>query len=283
MSSQIRSVEARDITRAVRDMCMRVNRYLPEDVKQCIAVGAAKETNSTAIEVFRQLQENITLAADTGLPLCQDTGLAVLFVQLGQNAHVDGGDLDAAINEGVRQGYEEGYLRKSTNDPFTRVNTKDNTPAIVHYSIVPGDKIKLSLMAKGGGAENMSRVTMLAPAEGWEGVKQFVINRVAESRSNPCPPVIVGVGIGGTFEYSAILAKKALLRKLDDINPDTDLAAKEAELLDAINKLGIGPMGLGGKTTCLGVKMLVAPCHIASLPLAVNIQCHSSRHEEVEL
>ena len=283
MSSQIRSVEARDITRAVRDMCMRVNRYLPEDVKQCITVGAAKETNSTAIEVFRQLQENITLAADTGLPLCQDTGLAVLFVQLGQNAHVDGGDLDAAINEGVRQGYEEGYLRKSANDPFTRVNTKDNTPAIVHYSIVPGDKIKLSLMAKGGGAENMSRVTMLAPAEGWEGVKQFVINRVAESRSNPCPPVIVGVGIGGTFEYSAILAKKALLRKLDDVNPDVDLAAKEAELLDAINRLGIGPMGLGGNTTCLGVKMLVTPCHIASLPLAVNIQCHSSRHGEVEL
>ncbi len=182
MSSQIRSIEARDITRAVRDMCMHANRYLPEDVKKCIAAGAAKESNPAAIEVFRQLQENIDLAAETGLPLCQDTGLAVLFVEIGQNAHIVGGDLNAAINEGVRQGYEEGYLRKSANDPFTRANTKDNTPAVVHHSIVPGDKIRIFLMAKGGGAENMSRVTMLAPAEGWEGVKKFVIQRVAETR-----------------------------------------------------------------------------------------------------
>ena len=282
MSSPIRSVEAKDITAAVKGMCMHANRYLPEDVKRCMAAGAARETNPAAVEVFRQLTENITLAAETGLPLCQDTGLAVLFVEVGQDVHI-AGDVTEAINEGVRQGYEEGYLRKSANDPFTRANTKDNTPAVIHYSLVPGDKVKISLMAKGGGAENMSRVTMLAPAEGWEGVKKFVIQRVAESRSNPCPPIIVGIGIGGTFEYSALLAKKALLRKLDDVSPDADIAAKEAELLDAINKLGIGPMGLGGKTTCLGVKMLVTPCHIASLPLAVNIQCHSARHEEVEL
>ncbi len=279
----MRSIDANDITRAVHDMCMHANRYLPEDVQRCMAAGAAKETNPAAVEVFRQLAENTKLAAETGLPLCQDTGLAVLFVAVGQNVHVTGGDITEAINEGVRRGYEEGYLRKSANDPFTRANTKDNTPAVIHYSIVPGDKIRISLMAKGGGAENMSRVTMLAPAEGWEGIKKFVVRRVAESRSNPCPPIIVGIGIGGTFEYSALLAKKALLRKLDDVNPDPDIAAKEAELLDAINKLGIGPMGLGGKTTCLAVKMLVTPCHIASLPLAVNIQCHSARHEEVEL
>lgn len=283
MSSPTRSIDAGKITEAVRGMCVHANRYLPEDVRRCIAAGAERETNPAAIEVFRQLQENISLAEKTGLPLCQDTGLAVLFVEIGQDAHVVGGDINDAINEGVRKGYEEGYLRKSANDPFTRANTKDNTPAVIHYSLVPGDKIRIFLMAKGGGAENMSRVTMLAPAEGWEGVKKFVIQRVAESRSNPCPPIIVGVGIGGTFEYSALLAKKALLRKLDDVSPDPDIAAKEAELLASINALGIGPMGLGGKTTCLGVKMLVTPCHIASLPLAVNIQCHSARHEEVEL
>ena len=283
MSSPMRSVDATEITEAVRTMCMHANRYLPEDVQRCIAAGAERETNPAAREVFRQLRENIALAEKTGLPLCQDTGLAVLFVEIGQDVHINGGDINVAINEGVRQGYEEGYLRKSANDPFTRANTKDNTPAVIHHSIVPGDKVRIFLMAKGGGAENMSRVTMLAPAEGWEGVKKFVIQRVAESRSNPCPPIIVGVGIGGTFEYSALLAKKALLRKLDDVNPDPDIAAKEAELLNAINALGIGPMGLGGKTTCLGVKMLVTPCHIASLPLAVNIQCHSARHEEVEL
>lgn len=279
----MRSVDVKEITKAVRHMCMHANRYLPEDVKRCMAAGAARETSPAAKEVFRQLEENTKLAAETGLPLCQDTGLAVLFVEVGQDVRLEGGDINAAINEGVRQGYEEGFLRKSANDPFTRANTKDNTPAVIHYSIVPGEKVKIFLMAKGGGAENMSRVHMLAPAEGWEGVKKFVVNRVAESRSNPCPPIIVGIGVGGTFEHSAILAKKALLRKLDDVNPDPDIAAKEAELLDAINKLGIGPMGLGGKTTCLGVKMLTSPCHIASLPLAVNIQCHSARHEEVEI
>lgn len=283
MSSPPRSIDVRDITRAVREMCIHANRYLPGDVQRCMADAAARETNPAAVEVFRQLQENITLAADSGLPLCQDTGLAVVFVDIGQDVHLVGGDLNEAVNEGVRQGYADGYLRKSVNDPFTRVNTGDNTPAFIYHAIVPGNQVKISLMSKGGGAENMSRATMFVPADGWEGIKKFVVQRVAEARSNPCPPVIVGIGVGGTLDYTAVLAKKALLRKLDDVHPDPDIAAKEAELLDMINKLGIGPMGLGGKTTCLGVKMLTAPCHIASLPLAVNIQCHSARHEEVIL
>ena len=278
----MKTVSAQAITKVVRDMCISANRYQPEDVKACIKGGEAGEDSAIAKEVFRQLSENIDLAAKTGLPLCQDTGLAVLFVTVGQEVRIDG-NLTDAINEGVRQGYKEGYLRKSACDPFTRKNTGDNTPAIIHYDIIPGDTLRISLMAKGGGAENMSRVMMLAPADGWEGIKKFVINRVAEARSNPCPPIIIGIGIGGTFEHSAKLAKEALLRRLDDVNPDPDLAAKEKELLDLVNKLGIGPMGLGGKRTAIGLKILTSPCHIASLPLAVNIQCHSSRHEEVEL
>ena len=278
----MRTLEAASITTAVRSMCIEANHALPPDVQDCIAVAAATETAPQAVEVFRQLRENMDLAAATGLPLCQDTGLAVFFVELGQELHIQG-NLTAAINLGVRQGYADGYLRKSTCDPFSRKNTGDNSPAVVHYDLVPGDPLRIAFMAKGGGAENMSRVTMLAPSEGWEGVKQFVLRRVADSRSNPCPPIIVGIGIGGTFERSALLSKKALLRKLDDRNPDPDLASREAELLERINKLGIGPMGLGGNTSCLAVKMLVEPCHIASLPLAVNIQCHSARHMEVLL
>lgn len=278
----MRTIDAKDITKAVRDMCVHANRYLPEDVKKCLAANAAKEELPAAKEVFRQLTENIELAAKSGLALCQDTGLGVLFVEIGQEVYVKG-NLRDAIDEGVRQGYKDGYLRNSANDPFSRKNTGDNTPAIIHFDIVPGDKLHIALMSKGGGAENMSRVIMLAPSDGWEGVKKYVLTRVAESRSNPCPPIILGLGLGGTFEHSAILAKKALLRKIDDVNPDPDLAAKEKELLDLVNKLGIGPMGLGGKTTCLAVKILTSPCHIASFPLAVNIQCHSSRHEEVDL
>lgn len=278
----MRTVKASDITNAVREMCMHANRYLPKDVAKLLKDAAGREENATAKEVLRQLNDNIGLAAESGLALCQDTGLAVLFIEIGQDVHVEG-NLTDAINEGVREGYKNGYLRNSACDPFTRKNTGDNTPAVIHYDIVPGDKLHISLMAKGGGAENMSRVTMLAPADGWEGVKKFVLTRVAESRSNPCPPIIIGIGLGGTFEHSAKLAKKALLRKLEDVNPDPDLAAKEKELIDLVNKLDIGPMGLGGKTTCIGLKILTSPCHIASFPLAVNIQCHSSRHEEVDL
>ncbi len=279
----MREVNVALITEAVRDMCMHANRYLADDVARAITSAGQREETPAAKEVFRQLQENMEIAAQTGLPLCQDCGLAVLFVEIGQDVRVVGGGLAEALHEGVRQGYKDGFLRMSACHPFSRRNTGDNTPAVIHYDIVPGSQLKISFMAKGGGAENMSRVTMLAPSEGWEGVKKVVIQRVAESRSNPCPPIIVGVGIGGTFEYSAKLAKKALLRRLDDVHPDPETAAQEEELLKLINRLNIGPMGLGGKTTCLGVKMIVEPCHIASLPLAVNIQCHSSRHEYREL
>lgn len=279
----MRTLNATQVIDTVAKMCIDSNRYLPDDVRRRFAECAALEESPAAKEVFRQLTENYELAEETGLPLCQDTGLAVFFVEMGEDLRVEGMNIREAINEGVRKGYAEGFLRKSACDPLTRANTKDNTPAIVHFDIVPGDKLKIAFMAKGGGSENMSRVTMLAPAQGWAGIKKFVIERVAEAGPNPCPPTVVGIGVGGTFDYAPILAKKALLRKLDDVNPDPKLAAMEEELLEALNKLGIGPMGLGGKTTCLGVKIAMSPCHIASLPLAVNIQCHSSRHQEVEI
>lgn len=279
----MRTLDAATVIDTVARMCIDSNRYLPADVRKRFAECAAQEESPAAKEVFRQLTENYELAEETGLPLCQDTGLAVFFVEMGEDLRIEGMNIREAINEGVRKGYADGYLRKSACDPLTRANTKDNTPAIIHFDIVPGDRLKIAFMAKGGGSENMSRVTMLSPAQGWAGIKKFVIERVAEAGPNPCPPTVVGIGVGGTFDYSPILAKKALLRKLDDVNPDPTLAAMEDELLEALNKLGIGPMGLGGKTTCLGVKIAMSPCHIASLPLAVNIQCHSSRHQEVEI
>lgn len=279
----MRTIKAEQIIDAVAKMCVSANRYLPEDVKKRFEECAAGEDSAAAKEVFRQIKENWELAADSGLPLCQDTGLAVYIVEMGEDVRVEGMNIRDAINEGTRKGYEEGFLRKSACDPLTRANTKDNTPAVIHFDIVPGDKIKIFFMAKGGGSENMSRVTMLAPAQGWEGIKKFVIERVAEAGPNPCPPTMVGIGIGGTFEYSALLAKKSLMRKVGEHSPDPEIAKMEAELMEEINKLGIGPMGLGGKTTVFDVKIEMRPCHIASLPLAVNIQCHSARHEEVEL
>ena len=279
----MREIAAQTVIDAVAKMCMEGNRYLPADVKAKFDECAADEDAPAAKEIFRQLKENYELSEETGLPLCQDTGLAVLFVDIGDEVQVSGMNLRDAVNEGVRKGYEEGYLRKSSCDPFTRANMGDNTPAIVHFNLVPGDKLKISFMAKGGGSENMSRVTMLAPAQGWEGIKKFVVNRVAEAGPNPCPPIILGIGIGGTFEFAPILAKRALLRGLDDDHADPKVAAMEKELLEQVNKLGIGPMGLGGKNTCLAVKIEVHPCHLASLPLAVNVQCHSARHKEVEL
>ena len=279
----MRTLKAGDIVTAVASMCVHANRYLPDDVRRSFDAYAARESSPAAKEIFRQLKENYELAAATGIPLCQDCGLAVFFVDVGQDLHIEGMGLREAINEGVRQGYAGGKLRKSACDPFSRANTGDNTPATVHFDIVPGDRLRIAFMAKGGGSENMSRVTMLSPAQGWKGVREFVLRRVAEAGPNPCPPVVVGIGIGGTFDHAPILAKKALLRKLGDTNPDAELDALEKELLRDINTLGIGPMGLGGDTTALDVKIAVAPCHIASLPLAVNIQCHSARHEEVEL
>jgi len=279
----MRTIPAQTIIDKVAEMCIAANRELPEDVLRTFKERQAAEDNPAAKETFRQLLENAELSRETGLPLCQDCGLAVFFVEMGEDAHVDGMSLRQAINEGMVKGYKEGYLRKSSCDPFTRKNTGDNGPAIIHFDIVPGDKLKIWMMAKGGGSENMSRVMMFPPAAGWKGLREFIINRVAEAGPNPCPPILVGIGIGGNFELAAINSKKALLRDIDDKHTDPDIAKLEEEVLAAINKLNIGPMGLGGKTTCLGVKIMVAPCHLASLPLAVNVQCHSARHKEVVL
>lgn len=277
----MRRINAAEITAKVADMVVRANRILPADVLAAIDQGKARETSAAGREILGQLQENAALARETGLPLCQDTGMAVFFVELGEECRVLGAGLREAITEGMCRGYEDGLLRKSVCHPLTRKNTGDNSPAVIHLDLVPGDGLKIAFMAKGGGSENMSRVTMLSPAQGWQGIKDFVVNRAAEAGPNPCPPTILGVGIGGSFELAPILAKKALLRPLDEPHPDSDIARMEQELLSEINGLGIGPMGLGGDVTCLGVRINMAPCHIASLPLAVNVQCHSARHEEV--
>lgn len=276
----MRTIKAEDVVAPVAAMCRRANLFLPHDVKDALRRGLETEEAPAAREVFRQLIENSRLAEETGLPLCQDCGLAVFFVDVGEDVAVQG-SLKEAVNRGMVQGYKEGWLRKSSCDPMTRANTGDNTPAVIHFDFVPGDKVTIRFLAKGGGSENMSRVTMLTPAQGWEGIKRYVVERVAEAGPNPCPPTMLGIGIGGTFERAPILAKRALIRPLDGRHPDPAVAALEDELLDAVNRLGIGPMGLGGKTTCLGVKIAMAPCHIASLPLAVNVQCHSIRHGEV--
>lgn len=279
----MREIVYSDVVDAVARMCMEGNTELPQDVRKALEQAMADEDSPAAREVLRQLLENADLAHETKLPLCQDCGLAVIFAEVGDDVKVAGGNLKDAINDGVRKGYADGFLRKSACDPLTRANTGDNTPAVIHFDMVPGDRIKLTYMAKGGGSENMSRVTMLAPAQGWEGIKDFVINRMAEAGPNPCPPTILGIGIGGTFDHAARIAKKALMREIGDTHPDPKIAAMEKELRDEINKLGIGPMGLGGKTTVLDVKITVEPCHLASLPLAVNVQCHSQRHKEVVL
>ncbi|MGE5799165.1 MAG: fumarate hydratase [Syntrophaceae bacterium] len=276
----MREVQAAEITRAVRDLFIDANCNLGDDVLAAFDRGIATDESPVAREVLRELKENARIARDEQSPICQDTGLAVLFVEVGQDVHVVGGDLKAAINEGVKKGYGEGYLRKSACHPFTRANTKDNTPAVIHFDIVSGDKVRIVAVPKGGGAENMSRVDMLSPSAGLEGIKDFIVKRLEASGSNPCPPTVVGVGIGGTFERSALLAKKALARKIGERNADPELAKVEVEVLERINKLGIGPMGYGGNTTSLDVFFEVEPCHIASLPVAVNVQCHATRHKE---
>lgn len=276
----MREIKAEQIVRAVRDLFIDANCNLGEDVLAAFDRAIVKDESPVAKEVLRELKENARIARDEQSPICQDTGLAVLFVEVGQDVHIVGADLKAAINEGVKKGYGEGYLRKSACHPFTRANTKDNTPAVIHFDIVPGDKVRIVAVPKGGGAENMSRVDMLSPSAGLEGIKDFVVKRIEASGSNPCPPTVVGVGIGGTFERSALLAKKALVRKIGERNADPELARIEVEVLARINKLGIGPMGYGGNTTSLDVFFEVEPCHIASLPVAVNVQCHASRHKE---
>lgn len=276
----IREISTAEIIKVIRDLCIDANYNLGDDVLSAFKEAIEREDSAPAREVLKELIENAKIAREEKVPICQDCGLAVVFMEIGQDVHIISGDLNEAINEGVRQGYREGYLRKSACHPFTRENTGDNTPAILHLQIVPGDKIRIIFAPKGGGSENMSRVDMLTPAAGIEGVKDFVVQWVKESGANPCPPTIVGVGVGGTFERSAILAKKALLRNIGDRNPDPELAEIEEEILKRINRLGIGPMGYGGNFTSLDVFLEVEPCHIASLPVAVNIQCHAARHKE---
>jgi fumarate hydratase subunit alpha len=277
----MREINTSQITTSIRDLCIQANTHLGEDVLAAFNKAIELEVSPTGKDILEKLVENARIAREEEIPICQDTGFAVVFVELGQEVHLVGGDLKEAINEGIRQGYEEGYLRKSICHPFTRKNTGDNTPAVIHIDVVPGDRVRLIVAPKGGGSENMSRVTMLTPAVGREGVKEFVVQRVKESGANPCPPIIVGVGIGGTFETAALLAKRALLRPLGSQNPDTELASLEVELYEEINALGIGPQGLGGRITSLAVHVAMMESHIASLPVAVNIQCHAARHKEM--
>src|SRR3972149_1967192 len=280
----MKNINANDITKAVKLMCMEANYYLGEDVLRAFNKALKEEKSPAGVSVMEQLIENANIAKNEQVPMCQDTGFAVFFVELGQDAHITGGTLKDAINEGVRQGYTEGFLRKSiVSDPLKRVNTKDNTPAVVHIELVPGENLKITIAPKGGGSENMSGLKMLKPADGVKGIKDFVIERVSQAGSNPCPPIVVGVGIGGTFEVAAMLAKKALLRELGKHHPDSDTAELEKELLEKVNNLGIGPQGFGGRVTALAVNIEKHPCHIASLPVAVNINCHAHRHKEVIL
>jgi fumarate hydratase subunit alpha len=277
----MREIDVKLITGKVRKLCMEANTDLGDDMLLAFDRAMEKEESSMGLEILKELKENARIAKEEKVPICQDTGFAVVFIELGQDVHLMGGNLAEAINEGVRQGYRDGYLRKSICHPFTRANTGDNTPAIIHTEIVPGEEVKIIVAPKGGGSENMSRVVMLTPSDGIEGIKRFVVQRVKESGSNPCPPTIVGIGIGGTFEQAALLAKKSLLRPLGSKNPDPELEKLESEILTEINKLGVGPQGLGGRTTSLAVHILMMPCHIASFPLAVNIQCHVQRHKEI--
>lgn len=281
----MREIKTDDITRTVASLFEHSCHYLPGDVLAALKQAREREKSEVARNVLDNILLNVEIAAREQIPLCQDTGAAVVMLQLGQEVHITGGDLYTAINEGVRQGYAEGYLRKSmVLNPFSaRVNTKDNTPAMIYTDVVPGERLKITVMPKGGGSENMSRLTVLAPAQGRRGIVDFVVNRVDESGSNPCPPVIVGVGIGGTTEKTMMLAKRALLRKLGEPNPDGEVAELEKEVLQRVNDLGIGAMGYGGTITALAVHIETSPCHIASLPVAVNIQCWCARHEEATL
>ncbi len=279
----MREIHVDDIVKAIRDFSIRANTELGEDVLDAFKRALVKEESPIGKDILKHLIENACIAKKEQIPMCQDTGLAVVYVEMGQEVHVVGGAIKEAVDEGVRQGYREGYLRKSLCDPVTRENTGDNTPAMIHFDVVPGDRFKIVVAPKGGGGENMSQVVMLSPADGIEGAKDFVVQRVKDSGGKPCPPIIVGVGIGGTFEKTALLAKKALLRPVGSKNADSQLDRMEKEWLEEINRLGIGPQGLGGRTTALAVHIDTVPCHIASIPVAVNIQCHSSRHKEVEL
>ncbi len=281
----MREISGKEITETVARLCIEANYYLGDDVIKALRQARDTEVSPVGREVLDQLLENANVARQEGMPLCQDTGLTVVFLEVGQDVHIVGGDLYESIQEGVRRGYEEGYLRKSVVDkPFSiRANTKDNTPAVIHPQIVPGDRLKIAVVPKGGGSENMSALAMLKPADGRQGVVDFVAETVETAGANPCPPTIVGVGVGGTVEKAMWLAKHSLLREVGQSSPDREVAELEREILEKVNKLGIGPQGLGGALTSLAVHVETYPCHIASLPVAVNIQCHSARHKETVL
>ncbi len=275
----MRIVKTEEITKNIKEMCIEANHYLSEDMQCALKMAVKTEESPLGGQILNQLQENLQIAAEEMIPICQDTGMAVIFLEVGQDVHIEGSNIEDAINEGVRQGYTEGYLRKSVvKDPIYRENTKDNTPAIIHYSIVPGDTVTITVAPKGFGSENMSRVFMLKPADGIEGVKNVVLTAVKDAGPNACPPMVVGVGIGGTFEKCALMAKKALTRPIGQYSEIQYVKELEEELLEKINKTGIGPGGLGGSTTALSVNILTYPTHIAGLPVAVNICCHVNRH-----
>lgn len=277
--THMKVIQVEQIIKNIKEMCMEANYYLSEDMKKVLYEAADREKSPLGCQILNQLKENLDIAGESQIPICQDTGMAVVFASVGQDVQIEGGSLSDAINEGVRQGYTEGYLRKSVvKDPFFRENTKDNTPAVIHYDIVPGEELKLTLAPKGFGSENMSRIFMLKPADGMEGAKEAVISVVKEAGPNACPPVVVGVGIGGTFEKAALLAKQALTREAGEHSEVKYVKEMEEELLEKINGLGIGPAGLGGTVTALAVNINTYPTHIAGLPVAVNMCCHVNRH-----
>jgi fumarate hydratase subunit alpha len=280
----IKTIQTEEVIQAVKEMCIEANHYLSPDMDAAMKQAVETEKSELGKKILDQLQENLKIADEEMIPICQDTGMAVIFLEVGQDVHFEGMAIEDAVNEGVRQGYTEGFLRKSVvKDPLIRENTKDNTPAVIHYSIVPGDKVKITMAPKGFGSENMSRVFMLKPADGIEGVKNAILTAVKDAGPNACPPMVVGVGIGGTFEKCAILAKKALTRPVNEHSDIPYVKEMEIEMLDKINKLGIGPGGLGGTTTALAVNINTYPTHIAGLPVAVNICCHVNRHVVREL
>lgn len=277
----MREIDPEVITTSVARLVKEANYFLGEDMVRALKRASEEEESPVGKEIFNQIIENAKIAAEEEVPICQDTGVVVVFLEVGNEVYIKG-DVYQAVNAGVRRGYREGYLRKSmVKSPINRVNTGDNTPAVIHTKIVSGEKLKIIVAPKGGGSENMSIVRMLKPSDGIEGIKEFVLKTIREAGANPCPPIIVGIGLGGTLEKAALLAKEALLRPLDDSNPDPEVARLEDELLEEINKLGIGPQGLGGIKTALAVKIETFPCHIASLPVAINLNCHVARHKEV--
>lgn len=279
VSRIMRTINTEEITKQIREMCMQVNVQLSDDVKCAILAGKDNEESPLGRQILGQLEENMNIAAETQIPICQDTGMTVVFLKVGQDVHFEGDYIEDAINEGIRQGYADGYLRKSVvKDPVERENTKDNTPGVIHYEIVPGDQVEITVAPKGFGSENMSRLYMLKPSDGIEGIKNAILETVKLAGPNACPPIVVGVGIGGTFEKSAILAKKALTRDLNTSSDIPYVKELEEEMLEKINNLGIGPGGLGGRITALGVNVETYPTHIAGMPLAINICCHVNRH-----